>query len=151
MTATNKGILRVEIQASVGQKLLRVARLFNERAIEALQRRGYPLREAHFRLFPHFDFDGIRLTELASRAGITKQSAQMLVDEMVVAGYLKRRPDPKDGRAKLIVLTAKGIRGVTDGIAVLGSVEADVTEAVGPRKMVAFAKSLDAMLEVLDE
>lgn len=75
----------------------------------------------------------------------------MLVDEMVVAGYLKRRPDPKDGRAKLIVLTAKGIRGVTDGIAVLGSVEADVTEAVGPRKMVAFAKSLDAMLEVLDE
>lgn len=85
------------------------------------------------------------------RAGITKQSAQQLVDELVAEGYLKRQPDPADGRAKLIVLTPKGIRGVADGISVLGTVEAELAAVVGDRGMAAFARSLDAMLEVLDE
>lgn len=151
MTIKTKEALRVEVRRSIGQKLLRVARLYDHRAIERLQRRGHPLREAHTRLFPHLDFDGIRLTDLALRAGITKQSAQQLVDELVAEGYLKRQPDPADGRAKLIVLTPKGIRGVADGISVLGTVEAELAAVVGDRGMAAFARSLDAMLEVLDE
>jgi len=69
---------------------------------------------------------------------------------MVDGGYLKRQPDPEDGRAKLIVLTPKGLRGVADGIRILASIEAEMREAVGSRKMAALAGSLDAMLEILE-
>ena len=129
---------------------MRAARLFNERAVERLQDNGHPLRGAHVRLFPFLDFDGTRLTDLAAKAGITKQSAQLLVDEMVAGGYLKRRPDPEDGRAKLIVLTPKGLRGVADGLRILGSIEAEIRKTVGAKEMAALAGSLDAMLEILE-
>lgn len=129
---------------------MRAARLFNERAVDRLRENGHPLRGAHVRLFPFLDFDGTRLTDLAAKAGITKQSAQLLIDEMVDGGYLKRQPDPEDGRAKLIVLTPKGLRGVADGIRILASIEAEMREAVGSRKMAALAGSLDAMLEILE-
>jgi DNA-binding MarR family transcriptional regulator len=36
-----------------------------------------------------------------------------LVDELVDMGYVVRRPDPNDGKAKLIVLTKRGRDGGT--------------------------------------
>lgn len=52
--------------------------------------------------------DGLRLSDLATRAGITAQSMGELVDELQAKGYLERRPDPDDGRAKRIYLTNRG-------------------------------------------
>jgi DNA-binding MarR family transcriptional regulator len=46
--------------------------------------------------------------ELATRLGISKQGAAQIVDDMVGRGYVRRRPDPTDGRAQLLSLTARG-------------------------------------------
>src|SRR6185503_3809478 len=46
--------------------------------------------------------------ELATRLGISKQGAAQIVDDMVARGYVRRRPDPTDGRAQLLSLTARG-------------------------------------------
>jgi DNA-binding MarR family transcriptional regulator len=50
----------------------------------------------------------MRLPELATLGGITKQSAGELVDDLVDLGYVERIPDPEDRRAKLICLTERG-------------------------------------------
>src|SRR5205814_3776828 len=63
--------------------------------------------------------DGLRISTLAERSGMTPQSMGELVDELERRGYVQRRPDPADRRAKPVFLTARG-RAAADvsGVAV---------------------------------
>jgi DNA-binding MarR family transcriptional regulator len=47
-------------------------------------------------------------TELASRLAVTKQGTAQIIDDMAARGYVKREPDPRDARARLIDLTPRG-------------------------------------------
>src|ERR1700742_1863836 len=74
-----------------------------------LEGAGYDdIRPTHGCVFRFVREDGMRLTELATLGGITKQSAGELVDDLVGLGYVERIPDPADRRAKLICLTERG-------------------------------------------
>lgn len=76
-----------------------------------LHARGYDeVRPAHSALFAHLDREGTRPSELARRAGMTKQSMGELIADLETAGYVVRTHDPSDRRAKLVVLTAAGAR-----------------------------------------
>src|SRR5260370_14773669 len=66
------------------------------------------LRPAHTAVFQHIEAGGSRLTDLAERAQITKQSMGYLVDDLEQRGYLERRPDPSDRRAAPLSLTDRG-------------------------------------------
>lgn len=59
-------------------------------------------------MFQHLEPDGSRLTELAARAQMTKQSMSALIDDLERWGYLERIPDPSDGRARIIRRTQRG-------------------------------------------
>jgi DNA-binding MarR family transcriptional regulator len=48
------------------------------------------------------------ITGLAERLEITKQGASQIVDDMERRGYVERRPDPSDARARLLHLTDRG-------------------------------------------
>lgn len=48
------------------------------------------------------------ITRLAERLEITKQGASQIVDDMERRGYVERRPDPTDARARLLHLTERG-------------------------------------------
>ena len=65
-------------------------------------------RLVHHNVMAHVRHEGIRLTELAEQAGVTKQAMSELVDDLERLGYLERTADPADGRAKLICFTKKG-------------------------------------------
>lgn len=54
------------------------------------------------------DEAGLRLTELAAFAGISKPSMSALVDGLVASGYVERVPHPHDQRAQLVRFTGKG-------------------------------------------
>jgi DNA-binding MarR family transcriptional regulator len=70
---------------------------------------GYPeITPSHGLVFQYMEENGSRITELASRAGITKQSMSALVYQLEEYGYLKRKNDPVDARAVLFVFTTKG-------------------------------------------
>lgn len=113
--------------ANTGQLLLLAARLFHEAGIAEVQAHGHPgLRAAHFSLAPHFELTGSRITDVASRAGVTKQAVGQLVDELESLGYVTRVPDPTDARARLVVFTERGRAGLFDGLAALARVEARV-------------------------
>ena len=75
------------------------------------------VRPTHGCVFRFVHGDGMRLTELATQAGLTKQSVGEIVDDLTGLGYIERFPDPTDKRAKLIRLTAKGLDAQRIGFA----------------------------------
>lgn len=66
------------------------------------------IRRAHSSVFRHIAAAGSRVSDLAERAHMTKQSMAYLVESLTALGYLEVVPDPADGRAKLVRLTARG-------------------------------------------
>lgn len=91
--------------------------------------------------------DGLRLKELAARASMTPQSMGELVDELEELGYVERRPDPTDRRAKRIRLTRKGKRSAHGGLEIVVELDKDLETVLGARRM----RSLrSALLEILD-
>ncbi|MEU8221000.1 MarR family transcriptional regulator [Kribbella sp. NPDC048915] len=53
------------------------------------------------------------ISGLAERLEITKQGAGQIVDDMEQRGYVERRPDPSDARARLLHLTERGQAALT--------------------------------------
>jgi DNA-binding MarR family transcriptional regulator len=78
--------------------------------------------------------DGLRLTDIAARAGITAQSAGELVDDLESKGYLERRPDPVDRRAKRIYLTERGRKSTRLGKRAQADVENYLAERLGEQR-----------------
>ncbi len=152
MSAEERERFEAAKSASVAQLLFKCSRLLNERAIEEVRRRfNLPgLRPAHTTLFPHIDLDGTRLTELAKRVGISKQGVGQLVEEMVRMGGLERRPDPRDGRAKLICFPSDEGFSLFSGLAVLADLEQSLAEEIGADRMRDLHETLRSLLNVLD-
>jgi len=75
-----------------------------------LAEEGYAeISPSHGLVFQYLEEEGSRVTTLASRAGMTKQSMSALVYQLEESGYLKRKADANDARAILFRLTTKGI------------------------------------------
>jgi DNA-binding MarR family transcriptional regulator len=66
------------------------------------------VRAAHGAVLQFLDDEGTRVTVLAERAHVTKQSMAQLVGHLEAHGYVERAPDPDDGRAKLVRATERG-------------------------------------------
>ncbi len=112
------------------------------------------VRPTHGCVFRFVHGDGMRLTELATKAGLTKQSVGEVVDDLTGLGYIERFPDPTDKRAKLIRLTEKGLDAQRIGFASFDKLEADWAETFGADRIgalrslledIAVAKSPDAI------
>ena len=75
---------------------------------EELARRGFAdLRPALLAVGQHIGADGTRITELAGRAWLSKATVVHAVDELERLGYVTRKPDPTDRRAKLVHATPR--------------------------------------------
>ena len=69
-----------------------------------------------------------------------------LVDELEELGYVVRRPDPTDRRAKLIVLTQRGHECIDAGIATIHGLEERIDQILGPRGHAQLRRLLGALL-----
>lgn len=93
------------------QTLLFLAYSRSARELEAaIHTGGHPsLQPKHGAVFAQLTEAGARSTTLARGAGVTKASMGQLIDELESRGYVERRADPSDRRAKLVVPTAKAL------------------------------------------
>jgi DNA-binding MarR family transcriptional regulator len=117
--------------------LLRLAyNIISGRIFTAVAGAGYSdLRPSHGNVMEQLTFqDGLRLTDLAAFAGMTAQSMSELVDELERRGYVERRPDPTDRRAKRIHLTEKGHTNVRAGIIAAEEADQYVLELIGQQR-----------------
>ena len=135
-------------QEHTGRLLLRAYRHFSDMAASKLHARGHGvLGAAAMALIPHIDLEGTRITVLAERAGITKQAAGQLVNELEAAGYVQRQPDEADGRAFMVVFTKKGWRLLRDSYEIKLEIEAGFEVTLGQRRMQMLKNALRDLLE----
>ena len=97
--------------SNTGRLLFNAARTFEEGILRIVNEKGFPkVRMAHLAVPRNMDLNGTRITTLASRASMTKQSMAELVLQCERMGLVVRRADPSDRRARMIVFTPRGRR-----------------------------------------
>ena len=107
--------------------------LLGFRIVDGVVGAGYPQKPKHSAVFAQIHPDGTRLSDLARGANMTPQAMGEVVDELEALGYVTRRPDPTDRRAKLVVLTKLGRDCVEAGKRAIVDLEAEVTQMLGAR------------------
>jgi DNA-binding MarR family transcriptional regulator len=128
------------------RRLIEASRALDREIEEALRDRGvWDLRSTQARHLLLIDRTGTRLSELAQRAEITKQRMMQIVDELQSMGCVRRTPDPEDARAKVVRLTARGLRHRAEARRALLAVEARARRQLGERRY----EALTSMLEEL--
>ncbi|MFN8589986.1 MAG: MarR family winged helix-turn-helix transcriptional regulator [Thermomicrobiales bacterium] len=117
---------------------------------------GFPeLRPAHMSILQHIDHPprGTRITDLAERAQMTKQSMGQLVSDMEALGLVERIPDPLDRRARIIRLTDRGWEMHETAGDIGKRLEAEWTARLAPGQFAALRvllKQLIGALEIRD-
>jgi DNA-binding MarR family transcriptional regulator len=135
-------------EPSVGRLLVRL--LFHYRHAAAMEAAnlGYgDIRSPHLQVLAHISTKGVRLTNLAARAQLSLPATSEFVSELEDLGYVERRIDPADARARLIVPTARGRKAFTDGARGAARIEREWASLVGERR---FAIAVDVLQQLLD-
>jgi DNA-binding MarR family transcriptional regulator len=97
-------------------------------------------------VFAHIDLDGTRLTDLANRANMTPQAMGELVDDLERLGYVRRVPDPRDRRAKLIVPTEFGYGCLQAAFDTITGIEQELADLIGPKKLAELRSTLSRII-----
>lgn len=122
----------------------------NELVSEGLADRGFTdLRPAHAAIGQHIADHGSRVTELAQRAQVTKPTVVYLVNDLERLGYVERRPDPEDGRAKLVCLTERGAQAQQAAREIVAEIEQDWSSLLGRRDFATLRELLQRLHEAL--
>lgn len=104
------------------------------------------VRVSHSTVLRRMSSGGVRVTDLAELAGMTKQSMAYLVEDLSALGYVATIADPSDGRAKLVVPTKRGESLLIASRRLGDLYEAHVAKLMGAAE----AKRLRSLLERLN-
>ena len=118
--------------------------------MDALKAHGHDLPLNQARVFQRISSGGSRLAELAEAAQLPKQTVGSIVDQLERAGYVRRSPDPRDARARLVVITARGRRLVDISLPVVREVEAAWRAHLGPARTRQLRAALTRLREITD-
>jgi len=103
------------------------------------------IRPGHGCVFGTIDPQGSRLTDLAQRANMTKQSVGEATSDLEQRGYVERVPDPDDGRAKIIRLTERGREARAIGRRFIDDIEREWAERYGEERVAALREAHEAI------
>ena len=99
---------------------------------------------AHVHVTRHLDLQGTRLTELAQKAGMSKQAMGDLVDQCEAWGLVTREPDPRDARARLVQFTPTGLLWLQAFKEAVAQAEREFRQEVGQDVATVVAIGLEA-------
>jgi DNA-binding MarR family transcriptional regulator len=134
----------------IGQLLVHLTRLFQTELYARLQDAGLQdARVPHTHVTAYIKAEGSRLTDLAAQARMTRPAMAELVDDLERLGIVERRPDPSDGRAKLVCLTDAGWDAMRTGRRVIAELEADYARLIGAERFEQTCQGMQALLDAL--
>ncbi|MFL5907140.1 MAG: MarR family winged helix-turn-helix transcriptional regulator [Solirubrobacterales bacterium] len=147
MTTTKRRSERQQWNPDLGVLATQLTDSLQEEFFAGLAEGGYDdLHPRHWAVLAYLDEDGIRSTDLARLSGRHKQIVGRLVDELEELGYVERRPDPADRRAKLVVPTKRGLDQIRRGDEIIAGIEARHAQAIGGRNYAGFRDALRGMV-----
>jgi DNA-binding MarR family transcriptional regulator len=95
---------------SIGLLLRDGASVVDAEVKAALAEQGFDeIQPGHHTLLRHLGEDGARPSELAARAGITRQAVTKTLDDLERVGLVEREPDAADGRGVIVHYTPRGL------------------------------------------
>lgn len=95
----------------------------------------------------YLELDGVRATELARQSGLHKQVIGTIVDELEALGYVERRPDPVDRRAKLVCPTERGRAELAAADKILAAMQERHARRLGRANYTAFKAAFQDIIE----
>ena len=136
----------------IGALLAIPTQVIGRRVAAALVEHGFTdYRPTYQPVFQWCRPEGSRLTELAERVGVTKQSMGEIIDVLEQRGYVERVPDPTDGRAILIRRTPRGWEVNRIARQVVEQVQQEWAQALGQERFTALIDTLRQLALALDE
>jgi DNA-binding MarR family transcriptional regulator len=138
-----------ELEDTLGALLRAPYRRLQQAMYGRLAEQFPEIRRAHSAVFRHLSPEGVRLTDLAEQAEMTKQSMSYLVGHLEEHGYVRTVKHPTDGRATLVQPTAKGDRFVEAALGLSRQWEARAAKHLGEegvRQLRQLLKDLDGVL-----
>lgn len=132
--------------------LLRLAwQSVRERILVSLNGRGFgDINQTHLSVFQYPPPDGVRASDLAHRAPMTKQAMNYLLLQLETLGYIERRAGP-NGRRRLVYLTARGWQ-VTETIwATLRQLQGEWAQSLGLQRFDQFLATLKELATLAAE
>lgn len=121
------------------------------RVFEAVRAAGFDdLTLAQCRIAQRLSPNGIRVTDIAEQAQVTKQTAGAMVDELERAGYVTRVPDPTDARARLVLLNTRGEALCDLAAAEVSAIESQWRDHLGPKRYGQLREAMLALREITD-
>jgi DNA-binding MarR family transcriptional regulator len=131
-----------------GTLLLHAFQGFERTLFDRLGKRGYAgLRRKHGAVLANVDEAGTRASVLARRAGMTPAAMGELVDELEAKRYVRRVPDPADGRAKLVVPSARALERQQVVGEVVAEIEAEYRALLGATAYEGLRESLATLVD----
>jgi DNA-binding MarR family transcriptional regulator len=140
--ALNRDTVLTHFKRNLPRHIISAALALNERLISHCAAAGHTGLKAAFNfVLSHCNGDGSRSVDIAKNCGITPQAAGQTVNELERLGYMKRKPDPEDKRAKRLVLTAKGKKLMADAQRFAVDLDAELAAVVGAAALDEFKRS----------
>lgn len=95
----------------------------------------------------HLDSDSCnRASALAGRCGVSKQALSLQIGTLERSGYLRTDADPGDRRARVVLLTERGVRAQRATERILRELDADWRATWGDA---GFAEVVDRLMQVI--
>jgi DNA-binding MarR family transcriptional regulator len=121
----------------------------NDLVLARLAERGHgDVRAAHGAVFQYLDDTGTTVSVLAERAQITKQAMAELVHHLEARGYVIRKPDPHDRRAKLVLPTERGREVVAIAQDLVPQLEDRIMTVLGAERVESLRADLDTIRRI---
>jgi DNA-binding MarR family transcriptional regulator len=135
---------------NLGFLLAKASQRWNELLSERFRAHGFgEVRPSYGSvLLPLFEQDGLRMSEIAARARLSKQTMTTLVRLCERDGLVLRTRDPNDGRAFRIQLTdrAQAFKPVADDV--LAELDAKVLTRLGTRRQQTLVQGLKEVIDL---
>ncbi len=117
---------------NTGRLLYEGYELYNAELLKSLIPAGFPgIRNTHFNLLRHLDADGTRMSDLASRANLTKPAITSLVRACLDLDLLTVEQSSDDARARMVRFSPRGLHLMRQIRRIQRTIERDLATRLG--------------------
>ncbi len=121
---------------NLGRLLLSSVINWQDVLVLGLQKKGFRnFRASHMNLLRHIDFEGTRISEIARRSRVSKQTVGELIAGCESENLVRIVPDATDGRAKIVTFTALGKSIIVAEREIMEKMDAQLAKLLGKEKL----------------
>jgi DNA-binding MarR family transcriptional regulator len=105
------------------------------------------IQPGHHTVLRHLGEDGARPSELAAKAGVSRQAVTKTLDELERLGLVEREPDPADGRGVVVRYTPRGLAALQVSRARMNQLERRYAAQIGADRWRTVRDVLEALFD----